>query len=109
LGVVLVFVSAVCSQEVRHAPTVEQCRADQRLWLSKLESENSVASIGYKELNGWSQEMFECRSVDPEFHNRYYNTAAEIAFEKIIRLEGFLDRHNIYNKFMAEDAQGKRQ
>src|SRR5215469_1121152 len=26
----------ICSQEVHYAPTVEQCRADQTLWVSKL-------------------------------------------------------------------------
>jgi hypothetical protein len=96
-------------QEVKHAPTVEQCRADQKLWLSKLENENSVVSISFKELSGWLREMGECRTVDPQFHNQYYNTAAEIDAEEVIRLEAFLDQHNLYDGFVAEDAQGKRR
>jgi hypothetical protein len=47
ITVFLISVTAISSQEVKHAPTVEQCRADQRLWLSKLESDNGVVSIGY--------------------------------------------------------------
>jgi hypothetical protein len=85
LVLVLVSVSTVGSQEVKHAPTVEQCRADQRLWLSKLESSvaDPVANVSFKELSGWQHEMFECQSVDPEFHNRYYNTHSEIYAEKM--------------------------
>ena len=37
LVLVLVSFNSLGSQEVKHAPTVEQCRADQRLWLSRLE------------------------------------------------------------------------
>src|SRR5216683_422380 len=91
---VLVLASTVGSQEVKHAPTVEQCRADQRLWLSKLEDSNGVTLVSFKELTGWQHEMYECRTVDPERRNQYVNVYAETNSEKIIRLEGFLDRHN---------------
>jgi hypothetical protein len=52
-------------QEVEHAPTVEQCRADQRLWLSKLEDPSGTLPR-YLTLGSWSREMAECRSVDPD-------------------------------------------
>jgi hypothetical protein len=32
-------VAGVVAQEVKHAPTIEQCRADQRLWWDQLESQ----------------------------------------------------------------------
>jgi hypothetical protein len=63
----------VHSQEVQHAPTVEQCRADQRLWLSKLEGPDGT-NVTFRELRGWILEMFDCERVDPEFRVRYYNT-----------------------------------
>src|SRR5262249_29179002 len=57
LVLVLVSVGIVGSQEVKHAPTVEQCRADQRLWLSKLEQVNDkpdpIWPVSFKELMKW--------------------------------------------------------
>lgn len=102
----------VCSpilnaQEVKHAPTVEQCRADQRLWLSKLE-EPALANVGYYELNGWVMEMSDCETVDPDFSLRYLNTQSETQSEKLDRVADFLRRHNLWDQFIAEDAQGKR-
>lgn len=61
--VILGFISfnSIGAQEVQHAPTVEQCRANQKLWLSKLEQEPSrsgIANIGYRELDRtWGQQM----------------------------------------------------
>src|SRR5215831_1922665 len=99
---------SVHSQEVQHAPTVEQCRADQRLWFSRLEDEGSVKDVGYKELRSWGIEMGDCERVDPDFYIRYSNTGAEIAYAILMRLEHFLYRHNLRYQFYAEDAQGKR-
>jgi hypothetical protein len=62
---------SIHAQEVHHAPTVEQCRADQRLWLAKLEQSVPVDRVGgikFGELVGWKGEMLECNDVDPEFH-----------------------------------------
>lgn len=114
---VLVFVSfnSVSAQEVKHAPTVEQCRADMRQWLSKLEEPIQLPRTGaaaddvnFQELDGWAQEMFVCHNVDPPFDGDYFNTAGEIAALEVKRLRNFLLRHNLWNQFLAEDAQGKR-
>jgi|SRR5215469_899427 len=95
------------AQEVNDAaPTVEQCRADQELWLSKLDAE-SILLIDFRELNDWSREMRQCMRVDQKFEDRYYNTVAEANFAKARRFANFLDRHNLYEQFLAEDAQGK--
>jgi hypothetical protein len=51
------------AQEVKHAPTVEQCRADQRLWLDKLENTSETIE-DYRTLGQWAHEMHECESVD---------------------------------------------
>jgi hypothetical protein len=105
----LLFAGKAHAQEVKHAPTVEQCRADQRLWLAKLESEPSVVSVSFKELHGWLGEMMECKSVDPPFRDLYYNVAAEINSEQLLRVQYFLDRHHLYDQFVDEDTQGKRR
>jgi hypothetical protein len=99
------------AQEVKHAPTVEQCRADQRLWLAKLEQDpprSGTANVSYNELNAWTIEMMDCESVDPASAKGYYNTLGEATSEQALRAEGFLHRHNLYGQFLAEDAQGKR-
>ena len=74
---------AIHAQEVQHAPTVEQCRADQRLSLSKLEQHNNAgtANVSYDELQAWKAEMLDCTKVDPEFDRKYYNTYGEATTE----------------------------
>ena len=62
---VLTFVGTSATQEVKHAPTVEQCQADQRLWLSKIEVGDNDVSANFTELSGWSREMLDCQHVDP--------------------------------------------
>lgn len=99
-------VTASSAQQMKHAPTVEQCRADQRLWLDELENSPEILP-DYTTLTGWIREMFECKSVDPENRPRYYNVLGEIDAEKVIRLEKFLDRHGLYDKFIEEDRVRK--
>jgi len=41
LAVAILIAVPAIGQEVEHAPTVAQCQADQRLWLSKLEGPES--------------------------------------------------------------------
>jgi hypothetical protein len=99
------------AQEVKHAPTVEQCRADQRLWLSKMAEPNGkgTADVSYKEVKGWVGEMVYCsKKVDPAFGFEYLNAQSEAEATSALRLENFLFRHNLLRQFLAEDAQGKR-
>jgi len=39
------------AQEVKHAPTVAQCQADQRLWLDQIEQPNNA---GLKSVSFWN-------------------------------------------------------
>jgi len=91
----------IYSQEVKHAPTLEQCRADQRLWLS------NYVSTGFAELTSRVAEMRDCEKVDPASADRYHTTGDEILAEQALKLQGFLYRHNLYNKLLAEDAPGR--
>ena len=96
--------------QVQHAPTVEQCRADQKLWISKLEQEPvgaGVANVSFNELNAWTLEMRDCQTVDPEFRWQYYSTQGEARIYQLARVGYFLDRHNLHGQFIAEDAQGQ--
>jgi hypothetical protein len=108
LLLVLAFLHSIHAQEVKHAPTVEQCRADQRLWLDRLQDESSIKPIPYTELSSWFTEMHECEIVDPDHKLQYYNTTSETTAMQWVRLTNFLLRHNLYDQFIAEDAQGRR-
>lgn len=102
----MAYAPSAWSQQGKHAPTVEQCRDDQGLWLPKLE--NDSASISYDELMSLGQEMHECQKIDPEFADRYCNTDGVIEAVKELRFYSFLHRHTLLHQFLTEDAEGKR-
>ena len=100
----------VHSQQVEYALTVEECRAEQSLWMSRSDQPNDVGTVNvnYSDLNDWSSRMLLCGSVDPELRWQYNNTQRELSEVQTKRLIRFLVRHNLYGQFLAEDAQGKR-
>jgi hypothetical protein len=59
-----VFVLAAVGQDVQHAPTVAQCQADQRLWLSHLEEDDPPHLPTFNVLVSWESEMNDCRTID---------------------------------------------
>jgi hypothetical protein len=48
--------------QVEHSPTVAQCQADQRLWLSDLEEPHNSLPV-YAVLGQWNVEMSVCEKV----------------------------------------------
>src|SRR6516164_6280016 len=111
---------AIHAQELHHAPTVEQCRTDHKLWSDKVkklwqaEAKGDAASIilqesiSLKELTYRGLEMIDCRGRDPQLSDIYNKTSAEITFARTRRMARFLERHDLYKQFEAEDEQGKR-
>jgi hypothetical protein len=97
-------------QAVEHAPTVEQCRADRAYWMSKIEQPDGrgTADVSYDTLTEWHKEMRKCEVVDPENSDKYYNAMGESYAEQLSRMIDFLNRHNLWQQFDAEDAAGKR-
>jgi len=100
------------AQEVKHAPTVEQCRADQRSWRSKLDQApvpSGVKDASFVELLNWYTEMKDCIRVDPDHRTDYLATLGLVDTTQYTRLVNFLDRHHLtWDQFLAEDAKGKR-
>jgi hypothetical protein len=92
--------------QVEHAPTVDQCQADQRLWLSQIEGDNS--KLSFDVLRQMAGEMDKCSEVDPANERRYYGTMAEASAAMALRLSKFIERHQLWAQFEAEDAAGKR-
>lgn len=88
-GIVALITTVAVGQEVKHAPTVEQCRADQKYGWRSWKSQRTVAltkDVSYLELSQWGHEMSDCREVDPENGLRYYNTETEAAYSSLVRL-----------------------
>ncbi|HEY6339735.1 MAG TPA: hypothetical protein VIW68_14680 [Candidatus Sulfotelmatobacter sp.] len=102
-------VAASPAGQVEHAPTVAQCQADQRLWLSQMESDHGQGSLrAYDVIEKWKWEMDDCMSIDPENKVRYYNTESEVWVVQMARTKDFLKRHQMWETFLEEDAAGKR-
>ena len=97
------FVSLLPSQETKHGLT-----ADQRLWQEKLQSFDRSTLPDYMTLDKWFSEMAKCRTLDPENVRQYYHTLGDLGFDQASRLENFLDRHGLFDKFLEEDKAGKR-
>jgi hypothetical protein len=105
----LLLTASLFGQDVEHAPTVAQCQADQRLWLSKLEADPPDTNLpSFDALSLWESEMGDCGEVDNPNYWKYYNTREEASEVQEHRLINFLDRHHLYAQFRAENAAGKR-
>ena len=104
-------VQFIHAQEVHHAPTVAQCQSDQLLWASKMEVMQprfaGTADVSFTQLRDWGVEMLKCSDVDPGGRLRYFATSSMIQSRLITRYNNFLNRHHLYDQFLAEDAQGK--
>jgi len=95
------------AQEVKHAPTVAQCRADQASWFHELKTEPTKTDFQIMRL--WGAEMEDCFRVDPDNQRSYSTTKGMIAIEQMARLVSYMGRHGIYDNFLTEDTAGKRR
>ncbi len=95
-------------QTIEHAPTVEQCQADQAVWVSEVDDQASIDKESFHTLDQRVVEMGECEHVDSRNRVRYYIAAGATRGEEATRMVSFLGRHNLYDQFVAEDAAGKR-
>ncbi len=96
-----------------HAPTVEQCRADQRLWSSVHDTQDykdAMSRLSAQTLKQRSDEMSDCFAVDSENSHDYFAVVAACGMEMEMgrRYRHFIDRHHLMAQFLAEDAAGKR-
>jgi hypothetical protein len=101
------------AQEVIPTPTIQQCRSDQAVWLTKFQadaahhrtpSDEKLA----KDLYDFSIEMAQCEGVDQQNWSGYADSSCEAYSMLATRMMHFLDRHDLYQKFLSEDRAGKR-
>lgn len=103
------FLAASLTAQVEHAPTVAQCQADQRVWLSKLEAQPPDMNLpDFTTLRRWSAEMADCEEVDSKNRWLYFNTQSESNNFQAARMFRFLNREHLWDKFIEEDAAGQR-
>ena len=95
-------------QTVEHAPTMEQCQADQTVWLSEVDDQTAIDGESFHTLDQRVVEMGQCEHVDSRNKARYYITAGATRGEEATRMAHFLGRHSLYDQFIAEDTAGKR-
>ena len=104
-------------QPTQQMPSATKCRADQRLYISKLNEATKLwlANDNKGEwplpkmegLTSWSEEMNSCKKADPVNKCAYDFTIGEINAEKVIRFGQFLHKHNLVEQFREEDAKGE--
>jgi len=105
----LSLVTSLCGQD--HAPTVEQCRADQRLWSSVHDTQDykdAMSRLSVQTLKLRSDEMSDCFAVDSVNAHDYFEVVAACGMEMGRRYRHFIDRHHLMAQFLSEDAAGKR-
>lgn len=90
-----------------HSPTVAQCQANQRLWLSKIGEGRPANLPTFDVLTQLQKEMDDCIKVDPSSRWKYYNVMGK-SLHKVVRMIHLMDRHGLSDKFLEEDAAGKR-
>ena len=114
-AIVLLFALLAGAQEIKHAPTVAQCRADAALWsddyqLNKYEEFRYGTTLSWNELRARTLEIIDCIRIDKSREARevYDSVSHSIAAESWERAENFITRHGLWDQYMAEDTAGKR-
>lgn len=100
----LLFATGSFAQE--HAPTLEQCRADQKAWNMPLmvattgPFSHSVSSLPTSELIDRGKEMLTCGAVDSKNITDYHGTAMLLFSFTTARLGMFVQETNQMDHFM---------
>ena len=110
VAVILLFAGSIA--QAQSVPTVEQWRADANAWRPHGRTDIENGPVPYTELLSRATEVRMCGMTytddtqNPNFKwvilAYVYNYAARV------RLVEFISRHNLGEKFIAEDEAGKR-
>lgn len=110
LVALLFLFAASLPAQVENVPTVTQCQADQRLWFSKLQEGHGDSKLipDVRTVQQWGRVMMECEKVDPDNRPRYFKVLSALHEVVSQRMSEFLQRHNLFDQFLKEDAEGQR-
>jgi hypothetical protein len=98
---------AFAQDTIKHATTVEQCRADASLWWNALDGPRDKS---FAEIHAMGMGMIDCNSaIDHsaplEWQIKYDAALLTITTRKWTRMRDFLQRHNLMQQFLREDAE----
>jgi hypothetical protein len=105
---ILLFIAVVETSliaQVEHTPTIAQCQAHEQLWSSQVEN---IDKQPISALIPQLREMRHCLTIDHDNQSKYHALANELALTHAARMRKFLLRHDLYQQFLSEDAEGKR-
>lgn len=111
LFLLLTVTSVAWGQEIQHAPTAEQCRADIAVW--KAESKADITSLSVKTLLHRSNYLSDCKQVLRDAQDRdeaqWSATVRAVYDQHIIgRAMHFIERNSLGYQFYDQDAKGAR-
>jgi hypothetical protein len=97
-----------------HAPLPAQCRADYDLWYG--DKKEALDHLSFKELNERQGELWKCANVDirDNIGSHGYNLREYLSLSMMYglklsqRFQSYMNRHGEMQKFLNEDAAGKR-
>jgi hypothetical protein len=102
----ILFLAALASAQRQHGRSVEQCKADGKVWAV----EKDVSTVTAQTLAFRMRILTECSVAYPEDGDNpnWLTIIAANGAELSGRQTHFLDRHAMLKQFLAEDAAGKR-
>ncbi len=110
---VIFFASIAWGQEIHHAPTAEQCKADIAVW--RAESREAIVALPVHSLVDRANFLFDCKNVLQEIHDpdeALWARTIRLTYEDHIstRALNFLNRRHpaMGQQFLDEDANGAR-
>jgi len=122
--VVLAISLPTLAQEIKHAPALELCVADINLWISEISQwpkpqpeqlSKDLAALTFTDLRDRALFLDDCAHAYPELKaSKSGELSAGIALisqytgEIQHRMLMFLERHDLLQRFVNEDAAGKR-
>lgn len=95
-------------QDIHHAPTADQCRADLAVWYGQ--SKAIIETIPAHDLDGRRLEMVECSDLFTDHLEREKAFGMQNVYVSHIqqRMERFILRHDLMQQFADEDLKGAR-
>jgi hypothetical protein len=106
---VFLMVTPALYAQQKAAPSMEKCRADSGLWTPSSDNiSEAFSKFDVPTLDAMSGEMVHCEDADPKGYEGYRRVIAAINVEIRKRLEDFIRRQGLTNKFFQEDTAGSR-
>jgi hypothetical protein len=124
---IAVWMLALILQGSPEKPTLDQCHADAGAWIALRFNKSGWDDVPFPELRRREDEMYRCFSAEPPaigeirpdtpkavietremWQDRYDQLEQWFKMRMYERLENYIYRHKLFDKFLVEDAAGER-